>query len=125
MLPSSPIRPVRNRHAYDRLFFFGRRCSKTTFAADKAEGQSKELREAHRVATLEQRHQLMNTEATVDNNFELFEAQRIAEIKVTAVKLLLNVHGRRILTLDYSEYTACHLVNLSRQTTVLGLKAEY
>lgn len=34
------------------------------------------------MATLEQRHQLMNTEATVDNNFELFEAQRIQEIKV-------------------------------------------
>lgn len=38
------------------------------------------------MATLEQRHQLMNTEATVDNNFELFEAQRIEEIKVTIVK---------------------------------------
>lgn len=87
MLFFSPIRPVRNRHAYDRPFFFGRRCSKTTFAVDKTEGQSKELREAHRVTTLEQRHQLMNTEATVDNNFELFEAQRIEEIKVTAVKL--------------------------------------
>lgn len=54
----------------------------TNFAADTTDGQSKELREAHRVATLEQRHQLMNTEATVDNNFELFEAQRIQEIKV-------------------------------------------
>lgn len=38
------------------------------------------------MATLEQRHQLMNTEATVDNNFELFEAQRIEEIKVNIFK---------------------------------------
>lgn len=57
-----------------------------TFTVDVTDGQSKELREAHRVATLEQRHQLMNTEATVDNNFELFEAQRIEEIKVTLLK---------------------------------------
>lgn len=34
------------------------------------------------MATLERRHVLMNTEATVDNNFELFEAQRVEDLKV-------------------------------------------
>lgn len=45
---------------------------------DKAKG----LCEETAGATLEHRHQLMNTEATVDNNIELFEAQRVEEIKV-------------------------------------------
>lgn len=51
-------------------------------ATEEADNQAKGLHGALQVATLEQRHQLMNTEATVDNNFELFEAQRVEEIKV-------------------------------------------
>lgn len=48
-----------------------------------SDDQAKGLCEETAGATLEHRHQLMNTEATVDNNFELFEAQRVEEIKVT------------------------------------------
>eukprot|EP00903_Cladosiphon_okamuranus_P019485 g17918.t1 len=51
-------------------------------AQEKAtDGQGIGTREETAGATLEHRHQLMNTEATVDNNFELFEAQRVEEIK--------------------------------------------
>lgn len=47
-----------------------------------ADEKAKGLVEATSIATLEQRHQLMNAETTVDNNFELFEEQRVEEIKV-------------------------------------------
>lgn len=48
---------------------------------DRAKGLGDEVG----VETLEHRHRLMNVETTVDNNFELFEAQRVEEIKVTAI----------------------------------------
>lgn len=55
---------------------------RSVFGHKRSDEKTKGLLEGTPVATLEQRHQLMNTEATVDNNFELFEAQRVEEIKV-------------------------------------------
>lgn len=52
--------------------------------ASPTEDRAKGLVEGTTVATLEHRHQLMNAEITVDNNFELFETQRIEEMKVQA-----------------------------------------
>lgn len=40
------------------------------------------------LTVVESRHQLMHVEATVDNNFELFEAQRVEEVKVNSVVCL-------------------------------------
>lgn len=59
-----------------------RACLRTIYLVI-SDDQAKGLCEDTAGATLEHRHQLMNTEATVDNNFELFEAQRVEEIKVT------------------------------------------
>lgn len=43
------------------------------------------------MAVLEHRHQLMNAEASVDNNFELFEAQRVEEVKARGEDLALGI----------------------------------
>jgi len=53
-----------------------------TCGYDRADEQTKGVSEETSMVTLERRQMLMNTEATVDNNFELFEAQRIEDLKV-------------------------------------------
>ncbi|CAM9120657.1 unnamed protein product [Hapterophycus canaliculatus] len=58
-------------------------CVKALLKAEEkaTDDQAKGSRESSAAITLEHRHQLMNAEATVDNNFELFEAQRVEEVK--------------------------------------------
>lgn len=90
VLPQLPL-PVRGRLGVDKanpvslsMALFAERMTNASRGI-ASDDQAKGFCEETAGATLEHRHQLMNTEATVDNNFELFEAQRVEEIKVTAI----------------------------------------